>query len=296
MQQIGRTEWMIIVRCRRYDNVSHAMRFCSHLSDEIDYSHYSKSMWRQRHKLKVIMIDTLIFDLDDTLLINPIDRFLAAYLQALSAFLADYVPADRLVPQLLRSTQGMIANRDPQHTNQQVFAASFYPALGLTETEMAPVLARFYEEEFPKLRVYTEPVPVVPPLLAEATAKGYGLVVATNPLFPLRAIQHRIAWAGAADVPWLFVTSYETMHFCKPHPEYYREILDTIGRSAERSLMVGNDTVNDIAPAKAAGMRTFWVTENPRSTLGDGGESIADYEGTLDDLRRLIQMEDLPRT
>ncbi len=239
------------------------------------------------------MIDTLIFDLDDTLLKNPIDRFLAAYLQTLSAYLADYVAAERLVPQLIASTQVMIANRDPQHTNQQVFAASFYPALGLTEAGMAPVLARFYEEEFPKLQVYTASVPAVPPLLADAARRGYGLVVATNPVFPLRAIQHRIGWAGAADVPWLFVTSYETMHFCKPHPEYYHEILGNIGRSAERCLMVGNDMVNDIAPAKAAGMRTFWVTEKPRSAVGDGGEGsgepVADYEGSLEDLRRLIQ-------
>ena len=234
------------------------------------------------------MIGTLIFDLDDTLLINPIDRFLAAYLQALSAYLAEYVAADKLVPQLMRSTREMVANRDPQHTNQQVFAASFYPALGLTETEMAPVLARFYQEEFPKLRVYTQPVPAVPSLLAEATAHSYGLVVATNPVFPLRAIQHRIAWAGAADVPWLFVTGYETMHFCKPHPEYYDEILDYIHRSAGDCLMIGNDLVNDIAPAKAVGMRTFWVTENPGSGFGAGGKNVADYQGTLDDLRQLI--------
>ncbi|MFN8485449.1 MAG: HAD family hydrolase [Anaerolineae bacterium] len=234
------------------------------------------------------MIDTLIFDLDDTLLINPIDRFLAAYLHALSAYLAAYVPADRLIPQLMRSTQEMVGNRDPGRTNQAVFAASFYPALGLSEMEMSPILAQFYDEEFPKLQVYTEPVAAVPPLLTDAAARGYGLVVATNPIFPLRAIQHRIAWAGVADVPWLYVTSYETMHFAKPHPEYYLEILDRIGRNAERCLMVGDNLVNDIAPAKAVGMRTFWVTDDAAKGAGETGQAGADYTGTLDDLKQLI--------
>ncbi|MFN8499492.1 MAG: HAD family hydrolase [Anaerolineae bacterium] len=166
-------------------------------------------------------------------------------------------------------------------------------ALSLSAMEMAPILAQFYDEEFPKLQPYTQPVAAVPPLLANATARGYGLVVATNPIFPLRAIQHRIAWAGAADVPWLYVTSYETMHFAKPHPEYHLEILERIGRTADRCLMIGDNMVNDIAPAKAVGMRTFWATENPRSSVGVAGEGrtgrVADHTGTLDDLRHLIQ-------
>jgi len=246
---------------------------------------------------------TLVFDLDDTLLINPIDQFLPPYFRALTAYLAPYVPTDRLVPELLKATQTMMANRDPSRTNEHVFAAHFYPALGLNEADVRPIIDRFYEDEFPKLQRYTAVVPEARPLLLAARERGYDLVIATNPVFPLRAIQHRLAWAGLGDMPFRFITSYETMHYTKPHPEYYHEITSAIKCTPADCLMVGNDLGNDILPAKAAGLRTFWVTAAsvlPPASIPDVGimdvaaaevanAQVADYQGTLADLRRLIE-------
>lgn len=253
------------------------------------------------------MIDTLILDLDDTLLVNPMDTFLPPYFKALTAYLASYVPPDRLVPELLRATQAMTHSRDAALTNAQVFAAAFYPALGLSEADMQPVIERFYEDEFPRLKPYTQVVPEARPLLETALARGYGLVVATNPLFPRRAIEHRLEWADVGHIPWLHVTSYETSHYTKPHPEYYAEILAHIGRPAPQCLMVGNDLANDILPAKAVGMSTFWVTGAsvlppapgpdvgimavPSEQVADA--QVADYQGTLADLLALIETDAL---
>ena len=245
---------------------------------------------------------TLVFDLDDTLLINPIDQFLPPYFRALTAYLAPYAPTDRLVPELLRATQTMMANRDPSRTNEHVFAAHFYPALGLNEADVRPIIDRFYEDEFPKLQGYTAVVSEARPLLLAALERGHALVIATNPVFPLRAIQHRLAWAGLDDLPFRFITSYEVMHYTKPHPEYYHEITNAIKRPPEDCLMVGNDWDNDIAPARAAGMRTFWITGTtpyslpttdgtlaPRDTEASITRSGTDYQGTLADLHRLIE-------
>ena len=249
---------------------------------------------------------TLVFDLDDTLLVNPIDQFLPPYFAALTAYLAPYAPTDRLVPELLRATRTMMTNRDPQHTNEQVFAAHFYPALGRPEAELRPLIDRFYEDEFPKLQGYTAVVPEARPLLLTALARGHDLVVATNPVFPLRAIQHRLTWAGLGDIPFAFVTSYEVMHYTKPHPEYYHEILERIGRPPAECLMVGNDWDNDIAPAKAVGMRTFWMTDTAPYSLPTAEGTLAarrddppaqrsgtDYQGTLADLHRLVEVRHL---
>ena len=244
---------------------------------------------------------TLVFDLDDTLLVNPIDQFLPPYFRALTAYLAPYAPADRLVLELLKATQAMMANRDPGRTNEQVFAAHFYPALGLTEADLRPILDRFYEDEFPKLQPYTAVVPEARPLILAARERGHELVVATNPVFPLRAIQHRLTWADLGDIPFRFITAYETMHYTKPHPEYYGEILERIGRAAGECLMVGNDWDNDMAPAKAVGMRTFWITGTEPYSLPTAEGTLAardahapahrsgtDYQGALADLHRLI--------
>lgn len=239
------------------------------------------------------MIDTLIFDLDDTLLVNPIDQFLPVYVGALSKYLAGYAPPDRLVPQLMRASQLMVENRDPSRTNEQVFAAAFYPALGLDADALAPTLARFYEDVYPTLGGGTRPLAEARSLLDAAQARGYGLAIATNPLFPRRAIEHRLDWAGVGDVPWLYVTSYENMHFAKPHVEYYQEILDHIGRQARHCLMVGNEVKNDILPARTAGMRTFLVTTP--DTPPPVGHEAADYHGTLTALRLLVETGGLTR-
>lgn len=237
---------------------------------------------------RLFMLDTLLFDLDDTLLINPMEQFLQAYFRALTKHLAHLVPTDRLVPELLKATQRMMTNRDPQHTNEQVFDDTFYPALGVTKAALRPAIDQFYEQEFPKLHHITQLTPEARLVLTAAQAHGYQFVIATNPVFPLRAIEHRLDWAGVGDCEFLFITSYETMHFTKPHPEYYREITTHIKRSPERCLMVGNEWANDIAPAQAVGMRTFWVTESREAEVRVTGAQ-ADYQGTLADLRRLIE-------
>lgn len=253
------------------------------------------------------MLDTLIFDLDDTLLVNPVDQFLPPYFQALTAHLAQFVPPDQIVPALLRATKSMIANRDHAQTNERVFAAEFYPCLGLDEETMRPSLAHFYEAEFPKLRGHTGVIPEARSVLTAAYERGYGLVIATNPVFPQRAIEQRLDWAGVGDLDYLFITAYENMHYTKPHIEYYGEILDHIGRAADRCLMVGNDLANDILPAKAVGMRTFWVAAGsvlPPATSPDVGimavsdaevadAHMADHQGALSDLLHLIETDAL---
>ena len=58
-----------------------------------------------------------------------------------------------------------------------------------------------------------------------AFASGYQVVIATAPLFPLLAIQERLRWAEIDECPFTLITSMETSHFAKPHPEYLAEIL-----------------------------------------------------------------------
>ena len=84
-------------------------------------------------------------------------------------------------------------------------------------------------------------------------------MLATNPLFPAIATQSRIRWAGLSPDDFELYTTYETSHFCKPNPDYYREILEKVGCRAEECLMVGNDAAEDLAAAET-GMRVFLLT------------------------------------
>lgn len=236
---------------------------------------------------------TLLIDLDDTLLGNNIDIFLPAYLQALSKELAPYADPNRLVKNLLWATQKMIQNQQPNCTLQQVFEASFYPALGLNVEEVREPIGQFYANVFPTLQNLTHPRPEAVRLMDEAFEQGWQVVVATNPLFPRAAILHRLAWAGLPieRYPFRLITSYEHFHFAKPHPAYYAEILGLLGWPEGPVISVGNDLHNDIEPSRRLGLPTFLISPNGTGTQLDG-PAAPTGQG---DLRQLINwLEKIP--
>jgi len=205
------------------------------------------------------MIRVVLLDLDNTLLENDMQRFLPPYFAALGRRMANLVAPDELVRMLLASTQVMMNNQDPTVTNQQAFEADFFPSLGHPESEVRPIIHAFYEEDFPALKKYTRPKPRARLLAKTILDRGYDVVIATNPIFPRRAIEHRLEWAGLLDLPFSLVTTYENSHFCKPNPCYYQEILDKLGCPAGDAIMVGDDFWNDIQPAMQAGLYTYWI-------------------------------------
>jgi len=64
-------------------------------------------------------------------------------------------------------------------------------------------------------------------------------------------------WANVNDIDFELVTTMENMHFAKPHPEYYLEILEKIKAKSDDVLMVGDDLEMDILPANKIGIKTL---------------------------------------
>jgi HAD superfamily hydrolase (TIGR01662 family) len=225
------------------------------------------------------MIRAVLLDLDDTLLDNDMERFLPPYFVALSRRVAPFVESDKFVKTLLTSTRVMMHNQDPTVTNEQVFEADFFPRLGLAVSELRPTIASFYEEDFAALKRYTAQRPQARPLIQFLLDQGYDVVIATNPMFPRRAIEHRLEWAGVLDFPLKLVTTLENSHFCKPNPQYYAEVLDKLECGPHEAIMVGDDFGNDIEPASRVGLHTYWI-------VSGGVDSVSDYwgpRGTLAD-------------
>ena len=225
------------------------------------------------------MIQAVLLDLDDTLLGNDMERFLPLYFAALGERMACFIDPEDLVRKVLASSRVMMQNQDADITNQQAFDADFFKGLGHPESEVRPVLEAFYEDDFSALKRYTQPRPEARPLVQSLFDQGYDVVIATNPLFPRRAIEHRLDWAGVSDFDFKLITTYENSHFSKPNPRYYQEILDEIGCRPQDAVMVGDDLQNDIAPALHVGLQAYWI----RDGVSDDFSPYLGLQGTLAD-------------
>jgi FMN phosphatase YigB (HAD superfamily) len=217
------------------------------------------------------MISAILFDLDDTLLENDIDRFLPAYLKSLGAFMDGTLDPERMQKALLAGTQAMLANADPEVTLQAAFDSVFFPMLGEAKERLAPVFDRFYAERFPQLQELTRPMPGASAAVERAFELRWKVAVATNPLFPLAAIRQRLQWAqlDSDRTPFDLVPSYESMHFAKPRPEFAAEVLGRIGAQPGEAVFVGDDPAGDLDPARRLGLATYHVIPSPEA---DGTE------------------------
>jgi len=231
-------------------------------------------------------VRVLLFDLDGTLLGLDIDAFVPVYFGALARRFEGILPASTLTEAVLAATWTMISDRDLSRSNEEVFWGDFLPRVGIAREKLDPLFNAFYRDDFTSLSHLATALPEARLVLERAVAKGYTLVLATNPLFPRVAIRERMRWGRIDDFPFALVTAYEDMHACKPHPEYYQEILTRVGARPEECLMVGNDVQEDLA-ASLVGIRTFLV-EGPY--LRDKGEPRyrPDLRGTLTDLIALL--------
>ena len=81
------------------------------------------------------------------------------------------------------------------------------------------------------------------------------------PMFPRRAVEWRLAWAGVDASKFARVTSFENSTSVKPKLAYYAENVAACGLSGDDVLMVGNNTVEDLA-IRGLGADAFLVTDH----------------------------------
>jgi HAD superfamily hydrolase (TIGR01549 family) len=230
----------------------------------------------------MMMVTTVLLDLDNTLLGNDMKDFLPPYFAGLEKRLRQFVEFDDLPRLMYASIRAMQATPDETTTNMACFMADFGTRLNCRPEILEQAFERFYAEDFPYLQQVTTLRAEARELVAYLLAGNYKVVVATNPLFPAVAIEQRLTWAGIAGFPYTLVTTMENSHFIKPDPRYYREILAKIESTPAESWMVGDNLKNDIEPAQALGLKTWWITDPGLSSqelkiTPDRQGSLADF-------------------
>lgn len=211
------------------------------------------------------MINTIFFDLDGTLAPFNQDDFIRAYFSALVKRVAPFgYEKNALIAALWKGTGAMMKNTSGR-INRDVFWEVFAHELGDDVFTLEDVLEDFYATDFDAVReILTEPTDRRS-LIKMLRGKGYGIVLATNPIFPAVAVETRLKWLGLSSEDFDCITTYENSRHSKPNPDYFRDILNRIGKSGEECLMVGNHPIEDMAALKA-GLSAYLVTdciENP---------------------------------
>lgn len=205
-------------------------------------------------------LKAVLFDLDGTLLPMDQDVFMKAYFKGLTAKLAPHgYESKALFEAVWAGTMAMIRNSG-EKSNEAVFWDTFTAICGEKVRRDLPLFDSFYRNEFDAVQSVCGYNPQASETVRVLKRRGVRVALATNPVFPSIATEKRIRWAGLEPEDFELFTTYENSRFCKPNPEYYKEILRQLGLEPEECLMVGNDVGDDMV-AKPLGMKVFLLTD-----------------------------------
>lgn len=230
-------------------------------------------------------IKTVLFDLDGTLLPMDQDIFIKTYFEGLATKLALHGHDTKsLIDNLWSDTMAMIKNTG-QKTNEEVFWDEFTLQYGEKVREDLSLFDEFYRDNFDSVREVCGYNPQAAEVVRTFKKRGLRVVLATNPVFPSIATEKRIRWAGLEPEDFELYTTYENCHYCKPNPEYYREIIRRLDVKPEECLMVGNDVGDDMV-AETLGMKVFLLTD---CLINREEKDISEYpQGDFIELLRFI--------
>jgi len=208
------------------------------------------------------MINTILFDLDGTLLRISQEAFLNEYLTRLSkVFVNLELDPEVAIKALWAGTKAMVQN-DGSVINAERFWDTFSTCLCLDDKKRKQAeraCDAFYSGEFNEVKSIMEPTDVSERIVHAMKAKGYNVVLATNPVFPFCAVESRLNWINLKPDDFELITYYMNSTYCKPDLNYYREVLSKINKLPEECLMIGNSPAEDMC-AGDLGIKTFLVT------------------------------------
>lgn len=232
------------------------------------------------------MLKAVLFDLDGTLLPMDQDIFMKDYFGRLIRRLVPIGYTPELFLAAMKAGITAMTVNDGSRTNEEAYWEA-YTAVSRTDlTAEMPILEVFYNTEFDEVAAVCGYTPKAAELVRSLKQKGIRVILATNPLFPRVATQKRIRWAGLEPEDFEFYTTFEDIGYCKPNPDYYKEVLRRADLDASDCLMVGNDVAEDMIAGGKAGLRGFLLTD---CLINTPNADIEQYpHGSFDELEAYI--------
>ncbi|MCD8299802.1 MAG: HAD hydrolase-like protein [Clostridiales bacterium] len=206
------------------------------------------------------MYKKILFDLDGTLLPMDQDEFTNGYFKFLAAKMANYgYDPEKLIDSIWKGTFAMMKN-DGSCSNEAAFWRTYAGIYGEESLKDMPHYEDFYLNDFQQAKMFCGVNQKAIGAVHELQREGYGVVLATSPIFPAIATESRIRWAGLEPSDFELITTYENIGCSKPNPKYFTEVARRIGAAPGDCLMVGNDVYEDMSAVKV-GMGVFLLTD-----------------------------------
>lgn len=228
----------------------------------------------------------VLFDLDGTLLPMDLDAFIASYFGAIGVYVRDKGFDVNAFSAAFAQGMKTMAHHDPSITNCQAFWDEFFRTVDSDACDWQNELMKFYTERFPQVGKDVVPNPASARALETLAAKGYPLVLATMPYFPLVAVEERLGWAGIDPSMFARITYYENSRAAKPGSFYCAEQFVACGVESDEVLMVGNNTVEDGSFAEV-GTPLFLVTDWLLNPNGADMDKLA--HGTMEEFADWVE-------
>ncbi|REH91141.1 HAD family hydrolase, partial [Staphylococcus felis] len=87
------------------------------------------------------------------------------------------------------------------------------------------------------------------------------------------------------------ISTSETVGYRKPHPRIYEDIIEKLDVKPEEIIYVGDDPLNDVAPARAMGMVSVWYCHHNQDEDLRPFDSEMDFEiQTLEELLDILNL------
>lgn len=229
--------------------------------------------------------NTVLFDLDGTLLPINGEAFEAIYFKGLSSYFLDKYEPKEFIKLIWNATKAMVLDTSSK-TNEEAFMDALQALVNEDITWMQERFNQFYLNEFDQIKIAVTPNPSIQKAVKLLKEKGYRLIIATNPMFPKIAIDKRIEWTGCDRNDFEYVTSFEKNHYCKPQLKFYEEVLSDLNLDASQCLMVGNDINEDMIVSKI-NMSTYLITNHviQDTIIPDS----VNYSGNYDDFYQFVK-------
>lgn len=215
--------------------------------------------WNEKHCKRPPTVSVVLFDLDGTLIPFEQEDFIKIYFSELCKKLAPlgYEP-ESTVKAVWAGTKAMVKNNGSR-LNSEVFWEAFR-VLNSGMPDAKPICDEFYTHEFEKAKACLKFLPEYGSMIKRLKSFGLRVVLATNPIFPLDGVITRMRWVGLDPEDFELITHYDNSRFCKPNPNYYKEIMAKLEVAPYECVMIGNSVSEDMAAA-SLGVEFFLANE-----------------------------------